>query len=62
MYDEGENVIELASGSPKGLTINEWLKQQRVCGIEQRVQVREAECTFIELAHNLQEMMTLCIW
>ena len=48
-----EDVIEIASGSQKGLTINELLMQQRVYGIMERVQDREAEHVLMESGAQL---------
>ena len=48
-----EDAIELASGSPKGLTINEWLMNQRVYGIMDRVKEREDERALLESGARL---------
>ena len=57
-----EDAIELSTGSPKGLTINEWLYSQRCYGIMNRICDREAEKAFYEAGERLareEEFMDL---
>ena len=48
-----EDALELATGSEKGLQINEWLMQHRVCGIMYRIQEKERERAYFEMAEKL---------